>query len=69
MDWIIILVILLALIFDFTNGWNDAANAIATVVSTRVLKPYVAVIFAATLNIAGAFFFHSRCKDDRRRDS
>ncbi len=56
MDWIIILVISLALIFDFTNGWNDSANAIATVISTRVLKPHIAVIFSATLNIAGAFF-------------
>lgn len=56
MDWTIISVIVLALIFDFTNGWNDSANAIATVISTRVLKPYSAVIFAAILNICGAFF-------------
>jgi PiT family inorganic phosphate transporter len=54
--WLIFVVVALALIFDFTNGWNDSANAIATVVSTRVLTPFKAVLFAAALNIAGAFF-------------
>ncbi|MFQ5657464.1 MAG: anion permease, partial [Candidatus Methylomirabilales bacterium] len=54
--WIIILVVVLAVIFDFTNGWNDAANAIATVVSTRVLTPLQAVLLAGVLNIAGAFY-------------
>lgn len=48
-------VIVAALIFDFTNGWNDSANSIATVVSTRVLRPGTAVVFAAVLNFAGAF--------------
>ena len=48
-------VVALALLFDFTNGWHDSANAIATVVSTRVLSPMVAVIMAGILNIAGAF--------------
>ncbi len=48
-------VIAVALIFDFANGWNDSANAIATVVSTRVLSPLTAVIFAAILNFVGAF--------------
>lgn len=52
---LIVLVVIVALLFDFTNGWNDSANAIATVVSTRVLSPLVAVIFAALLNFAGAF--------------
>lgn len=55
-QWLIILVVICGVIFDFTNGWNDAANAIATVVATRVLTPLQAVVMAAALNIAGAFF-------------
>jgi len=51
----LLLVVLLALLFDFSNGWHDSANAIATVVSTRVVSPLVAVIGAGILNIAGAF--------------
>ncbi|HWI51399.1 MAG TPA: inorganic phosphate transporter [Symbiobacteriaceae bacterium] len=47
-------VVLLALIFELTNGWNDAANAIATIVSTKVLKPRTAVIMSASFNILGA---------------
>ncbi|MBI4298295.1 MAG: inorganic phosphate transporter [Chloroflexi bacterium] len=50
----LIVVIVLALIFDFANGFNDAANAIATVVSTRVLSPILAVVMAASLNLVGA---------------
>ncbi len=50
----LILVIVAALLFDFMNGWNDSANAIATVVSTRVMTPIVAVIFASGLNFLGA---------------
>ena len=50
----LILVIVAALVFDFVNGWNDSANAIATVVSTRVLSPGTAVMFAAVLNVVGA---------------
>jgi PiT family inorganic phosphate transporter len=49
------LVVAVALFFDFTNGWNDSANAIATVVSTRVLSPFQAVMFAAVLNFLGAY--------------
>src|SRR5688500_19002879 len=49
--------ILLALIFDFINGFHDAANSIATVVSTRVLSPGKAVIWAAFFNFIAAFFF------------
>lgn len=49
------LVIILALVFDFSNGWHDSANAIATVVSTRVLSPLAAVLMAGALNVAGAF--------------
>lgn len=48
------LVIAFALLFEFANGWTDAPNAIATVVSTRVLRPYVAVAMAAALNLVGA---------------
>ncbi len=55
-ETIIILVIAIALIFEISNGWNDSANAIATVVSTRVLTPLQAVILAAFMNVAGAFF-------------
>ena len=59
---LIIIVITLALIFDFTNGWNDSANAIATVIATRVLKPLHAVMLAAVLNMAGAFAFTAVAK-------
>ncbi|MEW6107792.1 MAG: inorganic phosphate transporter [Nitrospirota bacterium] len=52
---IIIVTVILALLFDFSNGWNDSANAIATVVSTRVLTPAKAVTLAAGMNILGAF--------------
>ncbi|MCE9537246.1 MAG: inorganic phosphate transporter, partial [Nitrospirae bacterium] len=51
----LLLVVLLALLFDFSNGWHDSANAIATVVSTRVVSPLVAVMAAGVLNVAGAF--------------
>jgi PiT family inorganic phosphate transporter len=47
--------VIIALLFDFSNGWNDAANSIATVVSTRVLRPWQAVALAATLNFVGIF--------------
>jgi PiT family inorganic phosphate transporter len=47
----------LALLFDFLNGMNDAANSIATVVSTRVLSPRLAVLWAAFFNFAAVFFF------------
>jgi PiT family inorganic phosphate transporter len=51
------LVILTALVFDYINGFHDAANSIATVVSTRVLTPGKAVIWAAFFNFVAAFFF------------
>jgi len=51
---LIIAVVIAALLFDYTNGWNDSANAIATVVSTRVLSPSSAVLLAAALNFGGA---------------
>ena len=53
----IVLLILVALAFDFMNGFHDAANAIATVVSTRVLTPRMAVLWAAFFNFVAAFFF------------
>lgn len=52
--WLLLLVIVLAIGFGFTNGLNDAANAIATAVSTRVLSPRNAVILASIFNFAGA---------------
>jgi len=52
-----IIIIVLALIFDFYNGMNDAANSIATIVSTRVLTPLQAVIWAAFFNFIAAFIF------------
>jgi PiT family inorganic phosphate transporter len=48
-------IILLAIIFDFINGFHDAANAIATVVTTRVLSPLAAIMMSASLNLLGAF--------------
>jgi len=54
------LVILVALAFDFVNGFHDAANSIATVVSTRVLSPRNAVIWAAFFNFVAAFFFETK---------
>src|SRR4051812_38222199 len=55
MDFTLITVIAVALFFDFTNGFHDAANAIATSVSTRAISPRLAVLGAAALNFAGAF--------------
>jgi len=51
---LLIVVVILALFFDYTNGFHDAANAIATVVSTRVLTPRFAVVLAAIFNLVGA---------------
>lgn len=53
---LLLLTVVLALLFDFSNGWHDCANAVATVVSTRVLSPFAAVMLAGVLNVAGAFF-------------
>src|SRR6476661_3218067 len=50
--------VVLALLFDFLNGFHDAANAIATVVSTGVLKPHQAVALAALFNFVAIFVFH-----------
>ncbi len=55
--WVVILLVLLALMFDFINGFHDAANSIATVVSTGVLRPTQAVAFAAFFNFVALFVF------------
>jgi PiT family inorganic phosphate transporter len=54
--FLVIIIILLALIYDFLNGANDRANAIATVTATKALSPIRALILASVLNLAGAFF-------------
>ena len=56
--WVVVLLVLLAIAFDFMNGFHDAANSIATVVSTGVLKPGQAVAFAAFFNLLAIFVFH-----------
>jgi inorganic phosphate transporter, PiT family len=56
--WVVIVLVALALMFDFMNGFHDAANSIATVVSTGVLKPGQAVLFAAFFNLIAIFIFH-----------
>jgi PiT family inorganic phosphate transporter len=55
--WVIALLVALAIAFDFMNGFHDAANSIATVVSTGVLKPHQAVVFAAFFNFVALFVF------------
>ncbi len=56
--WVVMLLVALAIAFDFMNGFHDAANSIATVVSTGVLKPTQAVVFAAFFNFIAIFIFH-----------
>ncbi len=55
--WVVVVLVMLALLFDFMNGFHDAANSIATVVSTGVLKPGQAVAFAAFFNVVAIFVF------------
>jgi PiT family inorganic phosphate transporter len=55
--WIVVMLVVLALLFDFMNGFHDAANSIATVVSTGVLKPGQAILFAAFFNVIAIFVF------------
>ena len=57
MLYLIVFIIVVALAFDFLNGFHDAANSIATIVSTRVLTPLQAVIWAAFFNFVAAFAF------------
>lgn len=56
----VLFIVAIALIFDFANGWHDAANSIATVVSTRVLSPGIAVIWAAVFNFIAFAVFGTR---------
>jgi PiT family inorganic phosphate transporter len=56
--WVVMLLVAMALVFDFMNGFHDAANSIATVVSTGVLKPGQAILFAAFFNFVAIFIFH-----------
>ncbi|WP_118178927.1 inorganic phosphate transporter [Paraburkholderia phosphatilytica] len=58
--WAVALLVAISLVFDFMNGFHDAANSIATVVSTGVLKPQQAVAFAALFNVIAYFIFHLR---------
>jgi inorganic phosphate transporter, PiT family len=60
---IVIITIVAALIFDVINGFHDAANSIATVVSTRVLSPKIAVVWAAAFNFIALFIFHQGVAD------
>jgi PiT family inorganic phosphate transporter len=54
-ELLLVIVIGTALVFDFTNGFHDTANAMATSIATRALRPKVAVALCAALNFAGAF--------------
>ena len=56
--WVVAMLVAIAVAFDFMNGFHDAANSIATVVSTGVLKPQTAVAFAAFFNVLAIFVFH-----------
>src|SRR5215467_13479940 len=60
---LVVVTIVAALIFDVINGFHDAANSIATVVSTRVLSPRFAVLWAATFNFIALFIFHQGVAD------
>src|SRR5579871_3275111 len=53
----LVTIIALALVFDYINGFHDAANSIATIVSTKVLTPFQAVLWAATFNFIAFFIF------------
>src|SRR5437763_12441383 len=57
---LIVFIIFVALVFDFLNGFHDAANSIATIVSTRVLTPSQAVVWAAFFNFVAAFLFGTK---------
>ena len=56
--WVVFMLLFLAFAFDYMNGFHDAANSIATVVSTGVLRPGQAVLFAAFFNFVAYFVFH-----------
>ncbi len=54
---LLVIIIILAIIFDYINGFHDAANSIATIVSTKVLTPFQAVLWAALFNFVAFFIF------------
>jgi inorganic phosphate transporter, PiT family len=60
---VVVAVVVTALAFDFLNGFHDAANSIATIVSTRVLSPRAAVLLAAVCNFSAAFFLQTKVAD------
>ena len=60
MVWYILVIVGVAFTFDFINGFHDSANSIATIVGTRVLSPFTAVIWAATFNFAALFVFETK---------
>ena len=60
---LLLVVVFLALAFDFINGFHDAANSIATVVSTKVLSPFTAVVWAAIFNFVAFFIFTLRARE------
>lgn len=66
---VVVLVIAVALTFDFTNGFHDTANAMATSIATGALKPKTAVIAAGTLNLIGAFLSTEVAKPFRAASS
>jgi PiT family inorganic phosphate transporter len=57
MATLLVVIIVLAVVFDFINGFHDAANSIATIVSTKVLTPFQAVVWAAFFNFMAYFIF------------
>ena len=65
----LIVILVLAVVFDYINGFHDTANAIATSVSTRALKPEYAIVLSATANFVGALTGTAVATDDRRRAS
>lgn len=64
---LVVFIIIVALIFDYVNGFHDAANSIATVVATKVLSPGVAVAWAAFFNFVALFVFHTEVADTIRK--
>ncbi len=64
---LVVVIIGMALIFDYVNGFHDAANSIATVVATKVLSPGVAVAWAAFFNFVALFIFHTEVADTIRK--
>jgi inorganic phosphate transporter, PiT family len=65
-DLVLSIVVATALAFDFTNGFHDTANAVATSISTRALSPRLAVTIASLLNFAGAFLSSTPTSSRRR---